>query len=266
MGLFKGLFGKKETPAKQEAKPAPKPAAKPTEEYDFTDGLQYMQVRKKEDSAEKWRLMLKFAEHGDEIALQDVGEAYMLGNTMVGRDDKIAEKYLLAAKEKGMVLATIRLGQMYLRSSVDVYAKGEENMTEEELAAADKEFDRRFIVGTGHLVDALDGRNLLYVEHAVEIIAGTIRLGYNVGQIRDFFMECVNLKLPAAVARIEEQLSSEDKDQASNAWYKKGCLYLYGVHYEDDLDEAKTCFEKSLQLNQWNAAARKALKNPLFED
>lgn len=266
MGIFKALFGKSEPPKKQEVKSAPKPAPKPVEEYDFNDGLQYMRVREKEDSPEKWRLMLKFAEHGDEIALFEVGEAYMLGK-MVKRDDKAAEKYLLAAIEKGMVAqGNIRLGQLYLRSSVDVYPKDNAPMTEEEQEAADKEFDRRFVVGASYLVKALDGGNLMYVEQAIEIIAGTLRLGYNVGDIRDFFMECVDLTLPAAVQRIEEQLSLEDKEEASKAWYKKGCLYLYGVHYEDDLDEAKTCFEKSLELNQWNASAKMALKNPLFED
>ena len=272
MGLFKSLFGKSEPPKEQgiksTPKPVPKPAPKPAaEEYDFNDGLQYMRVREKEDSPEKWRLMLKFAEHGDEIALYEVGEAYMLDGPMVKRDDKMAEKYLLAAVEKGMVAqGNIRLGQLYLRSSVDVYPKDDAPMTEEEQIAADKEFDRRFEVGTAYLVEALHGQNLMYVEQDIEIIAGTIRLGYNVGNIREFFMECINLKLPEAVKKIEEQSASEDNHEASDAWYKLGCLYLYGVHYEDDLDEAKTCFEKSLALNQWNMDAKMALKNHLFED
>ena len=265
MGLFKALFGKSEPPKKQESKPVPKPASKPTEEYDFNDGLQYMSVRKKQDSPEKWRLMLKFAEHGDEIALLDVGEAYLLGK-MVKRDDEMAEKYLLAAREKGMTQAVIYLGQKYLRSSVDVYPKDDAPMTEEEQAAADKEFDRRFIVGTGYLVEALEGANEIAVEHAIEMIAGTMRLGYNVGEIREFFMECVNLKLPATVKKIEEQTASEDKELASKAWFKIGYMYMYGVHYEEDLDEAKTCFEKSVDLWEWNTSAQMALKNPLFED
>ena len=263
MGLLKGLFGKKEPPKKEEVKPAPKPVA---EEYDFTDGLQYMKVRDMQDSPEKWRLMLKFAEHGDEIALQDVGQEYLIGRSMAKRDDAKAEKYLLAAREKGMVGAVVSLGQLYLRSSVDVYPKDDTPLSEEQQIAADNEFDRRFVVGTRYLVEALGGKNLMDVECAIEIIAGTMRLGYNVGNIREFFMECVNLKLPEMVKKIEVLTSSEDNEEASNAWYKLGCLYLYGVHYEDDLDEAKTCFEKSLELNRWNSAARNALKNPLFED
>ena len=264
MGLFKALFGKSELPKKQEVKPTPKPAA---EEYDFNDGLQYMSVREKEDSPEKWRLMLKFAEHGDEIALYEVGEAYMLDGPMVKRDDKMAEKYLLASVEKGMVAqGNIRLGQLYLRNSVDVYPKDNAPMSEEEEKAANKEFVRRYKVGAAYMVEALQGRNLMYVEQAIEMIAGTIHLGYNVGDIRDFFMKFINLTLPGAVKKIEEQAASEDSHEASAAWYKLGCLYLYGVHYEDDLDEAKACFEKSLALNQWNTDAKMALQNPLFED
>ena len=267
MGFLKKLLNSGQ-PKKKTANPMPSPVVKPVEEeYDFNDGLQYMRVREKEDSPEKWRLMLKFAEHGDEIALFEVGEAYMLNGSMVKRDGKMAEKYLLKSIEKGMVAqGNIRLGQLYLRSSVDVYPKDDTPLTEEQQIAADKEFDRRFEVGTAYLVEALHGRNLMYVEQAVEIIAGTIRLGYNVGDIREFFMEFINLKLPAAVKKIEEQSLSENADEASDAWYKLGCLYLYGVHYEDDLDEAKSCFEKSLELNEWNADARIALNNPLFED
>lgn len=259
MGLLRGLFRKKETPTPEKPKQETAPKT-----VDITAGLDVMEVYRRENSAEKWRILEAFALKGDEIALQYVGEAYMLGEH-VTRDDVKAEKYLLSAIEKGMTLSSVRLGQLYMRGAFDVY-KNEANMTEEELQEADKAFDVSFRKGAYYLVKALDGDNLGHVEHAVQIIAGSIKLGYNVGDFRDYFMEQVNLYLSDAVRRIEAAVAAEDTGAASGALYKLGCLYLYGVHFEDDLDKAKEFFEKSLEKNKWNAYARKALENPLLTD
>lgn len=253
MGFFKGLFGRSE-----KAQPIEKQAPA----IDFSDGQAYMQVRNMEDSSEKWELMLGFADRGNEIAQQDVGQYYLTGQ-FVARNDPMAEKYLLKARANGMTIAVVRLGQLYLRSSVDVFR---DDMTEAEEEAADKEFCRRFQIGADYLVEALEGSNLLGVDHAIQIISGTQPLGYNTGDLRDFFTECIDLHLAKTVARIQEKTHSENSQEASNAWYTIGSLHMYGIHFEEDLDAAKECYEKSLNTNQHNAIARRALKNPLFED
>jgi len=257
MALFKGLFGKKE-PVKQEPKPAPKP-------FDVTEGLDYIEVHNQPASKEKWMLMNAFADKGDEIALYDVGLEYLLGKGMAPRDDAKAEKYLLLAREKGMNQASVSLGQMWLRCSVDVYDEMGED-TEENRAKADAEFDRRFQKGADYLVEALEGRRCMDCELVCKMICGNMKLGYNVGNFRDIFMEAINKNLPAAVERIRALTASEDKYVASNAWCKMGYFYMYGIHVEDDLDEAKACFEKCVEANEYHMEGHMALKNPLFED
>lgn len=253
MGFFKGLFGRSEKA---------KPIEKQEPAIDFSDGQAYMQIRNTEDSSKKWKLMLGFADHGDKVAQQDVGEYYLTGQ-FVERSDSMAEKYLLKARAQGMTVAVVRLGQLYLRSSVDVFR---DDMTEAKEEAADKEFRRRFRTGADYLVEALEGSNLLGVENAIQIISGTQPLGYNTGDLREFFTECIDLHLADTVARIEEKTRSGNNQESSNAWYTMGSLHMYGIHFEEDWDLAKECYEKSLNINQWNAMARRALKNPLFED
>lgn len=257
MALFKALFGKKE-PVKEQSKPAPMP-------FDVTEGLSYMEVRERENSREKWMLMKAFADKGDEIALLDVGEEYLIGSSMVARDDDKAEEYLLAALAQGASMAAVRLGQKYLRSAFDVYDEMPDQ-TEEDKKKADEEFDRRFHQGTKYLVEAVEDTNAMAAEQAVEIIAGSLELGYNVGKFRNFFMNSVNQWLPQAVKQIEEETSSTVKAEAADAWYVLGCLYMYGVHYENDLDEAKECFERCVALDPSHPRARMTLMNPLFED
>lgn len=257
MGLFKGLFGKKEP-----QKPVQKPMVKA---FDITEGLYYTEVREREDSREKWTLMMAFANKGDEIALYDVGLEYLTGKGMVQRDDANAEKYLLQAREKGMNQASVSLGQMWLRCSVDVYDQMGAD-TAENRAKADAEFDRRFQLGADYLVEALEGRRPADTELVCKMICGNMRLGYNEGKIRDFFLECINKNLPGAVERIQALTDSEDTYVAASAWYKLGCFYLYGVHFEDDLDEAKACFEKCVKIDPYHADGCIALSNPLFED
>lgn len=257
MGFLKKIFGNKEH-VKHEQKMNIK-------SFDVTDGLDYIEVRQRENSKEKWMLMVAFANKGDEIALFDVGAEYLKDNGMVQQNYDMAEKYLLLAHEKKINQASVCLGQMWLNRSIDAYEEIGVD-TEENRAKADDEFYRRFQLGADYLVEALKGRRVMDTEYVCKIICGTIDCGYNEGKYRDLFMECINKNLPNAIEFIQTLTTSDDIDISSDAWYKLGCFYMYGVYFEDDLEEAKVCFEKCVKICPNNIEGLIKLKNPIFEE